>query len=327
MLGIKSVVMYIVFALLATSFYFYQDGKQRRYLSVQDFASCIDAGYVVQITYPESCVTPDKRVFVNELQKASPFSSSTQKIAQPLTKENIISVESVTPNQIITSPLRISGKARGFWYFEGSFPLELIDASGKRIFMKPVLADGEWLTEDFVPFDSSFTFSNTQATSGTLIFHKDNPGAGVGQGDTLKIPVRFDPEMRNVSIFLYDENKDTDTNGVKQCSEKSLVSVARDIPISKTPLQDTLSLLLTGSVRNEERASGLRSFFPLTGLYVKTVTLTELGEILITFDDPYHKSSGDACRANLLRKQLELTLKQFPEISSVIIKPDTIFRP
>lgn len=326
MLGIKSIISYMLFVVAATSFYFYQNEQQKKYLLVEDFDSCIKAGYESRLTYPETCITPDNRVFENPRQTKA---TSTPLLQKPSTtgKENFITVESVSPNQIVESPIHIKGMARGFWYFEGSFPLELIDASGKQIALKPVLAKGEWMTSEFVPFDMQFTFPETTATSGTLIFHKDNPSGGVSQSDALKIPVRFNQEMRSVQLYLHDTNKSADQKGTYACDESVLTPVTRDIPITKTPLQDTLRLLLSGSIRPEERAKGLTSEYPLTGLTIKSLTLTELGELLLTLDDPYHKASGGACRVSILRKQFELTVQQFPEIKRVIIKPDTIFQP
>jgi hypothetical protein len=329
MLSSKTIIGYLVFAAVASVFYFYQSERQSTYLAVNSFDSCVSAGYELQITYPESCRTPDNRVFVNETQRSatSTVASPKKPASNPDSKENYIVVDSITPGQIIESPLHISGKARGFWFFEGSFPLELVDAQGKQITLKPVMAKGDWMTAEFVPFDMSFAFGETTATSGMLIFHKDNPSGGVMQSDSLKIPVRFNQQMRTVSLYLYDKTKDTDVTGNIKCSKDSVVPVLRDIPISKTPLQDTLALLFSGSVKSEEKARGLESLFPLNGLMVKTLTLTELGELLLTLKDPYNKSIGGACRVGILRAQLEQTMKQFDGIKSVIVKPDNLFQP
>lgn len=328
MLELKSVIGYLLFASLATVFYFYQNEQQNEYLSVDSFQACMDAGYEVRITYPESCITPDNRTFTNpkQSQATSTYIASLPKPATS-SQESFVVVTSVLPNQIIESPLTITGKARGFWYFEGSFPLELVDASGKQISLKPVMAKGEWMTSEYVPFDMQFTFPDTNATSGVLIFHKDNAQGGVEKDDAVRIPVKFNQEMRSVQVYLYQKTKDLSADGQILCGEESIVPVPRDIPITKTPLQDTLAILFAGSVRPEEKSVGFESLFPLTGLGVKTLTLTQLGELLLTLNDPYNKTVGGSCRVRLLKWQLEKTMKQFDGIKSVIIKPDTLFQP
>ncbi len=105
---------------------------------------------------------------------------------------DLIVVGSPTKNFTISSPLVITGNARGTWYFEASFPVELKDASGKTIAQHYAEAQSDWMTENFVPFKSTLTFPKQPAGSkGTLILHKDNP-SGLPENDrSLEIPVVF----------------------------------------------------------------------------------------------------------------------------------------
>lgn len=103
----------------------------------------------------------------------------------------MIRVATPTADAFITSPLVISGQARGNWYFEASFPAELIDANGKQLFIGPVQAQGEWMTKEFVPFNSEIIFAQPETANGTLILRKDNP-SGLPENDAeVRIPVRF----------------------------------------------------------------------------------------------------------------------------------------
>lgn len=107
-------------------------------------------------------------------------------------KENLIKVTSPTPNEKISSPLTIKGEARGYWYFEASFPAELLDSTGKILWQGPVQATTEWMTENFVPFELSITFVKPMGeTSGKLILHKDNPSGLPENDDSIEIPVSF----------------------------------------------------------------------------------------------------------------------------------------
>src|SRR4051812_32842409 len=44
---------------------------------------------------------------------------------------DLIQVNAPKPNDLVKSPLTVTGKARGTWYFEASFPVRLEDANGK----------------------------------------------------------------------------------------------------------------------------------------------------------------------------------------------------
>lgn len=94
-------------------------------------------------------------------------------------------------NSIIKSPLTISGEARGNWYFEASFPVRLYDANGKELLAIPVMAKGDWMTTDFVPFEAVLTFSLPATDTGTLVLEKDNPSGLPEHADSITVPVRF----------------------------------------------------------------------------------------------------------------------------------------
>ena len=107
--------------------------------------------------------------------------------------DDTIRVSSPTFNQIIKSPLMISGEARGSWYFEASFPILLVDASDNVIAQGIATAEKNWMTNDLVPFKATLQFENSTAINGTLIFKKDNP-SGLPENDaSIRVPVRFPP--------------------------------------------------------------------------------------------------------------------------------------
>jgi hypothetical protein len=109
----------------------------------------------------------------------------------PRSQENRIRVTAPVANAVITSPLAISGEARGTWYFEASFPVVLLDGEGNRITAVPATAQGDWMTEAFVPFSVSLTFTTPATERGTLVLKRDNP-SGLPENDAeVRIPVRF----------------------------------------------------------------------------------------------------------------------------------------
>lgn len=102
-----------------------------------------------------------------------------------------ISVVSPLPNDTVTSPLTVTGEARGTWYFEASFPVRLLDGNGNQIAIAPAQAQSDWMTENFVPFSVTLTFATPATSTGTLILEKDNPSGEPANAAQIEIPVTF----------------------------------------------------------------------------------------------------------------------------------------
>ncbi len=109
-----------------------------------------------------------------------------------------ITVSSVTPGTVITSPVTIAGEARGPWYFEASFPVFLNNWDGLTIATGVATAQSDWMTEDFVPFTLSLSFVNPYQVGdpdfmkkGTLILKKDNPSGLPANDASLEVPIFF----------------------------------------------------------------------------------------------------------------------------------------
>jgi hypothetical protein len=116
---------------------------------------------------------------------ASMDPGDTAKIAGP------ILVTEPQPNTTVISPLRVTGRARGSWYFEASFPVRLVDSQGRVLDEAPASAQGEWMTESFVPFGAVLTFQPPTGTTGRLILEKHNASGLPQHADSVVIPVRF----------------------------------------------------------------------------------------------------------------------------------------
>ncbi len=109
----------------------------------------------------------------------------------PEAKANLITIGNVAAGDQVSSPLTITGEARGYWYFEASFPVKLLDGDGNQLAIAPAQAQGEWMTEDFVPYSVTLTYPTPPTPTGTLILMKDNPSGLPENDDFLSIPVIF----------------------------------------------------------------------------------------------------------------------------------------
>ena len=107
-------------------------------------------------------------------------------------KAHLIVLDNPRPNQTISSPLTVTGQARGYWFFEASFPVVLVDWDDRILAQGIATAKDEWMTEEFVPFEATLTFTadpDAYSNRGALILQKDNPSGLPQNDDALEIPV------------------------------------------------------------------------------------------------------------------------------------------
>lgn len=146
-----------------------------------NFEECVALGNPVMESYPRLCRDGDK--------------TFTEDIGNELLKMDLIRLDNPRPNQVIKSPLIITGEARGYWFFEASFPVYLTNWDGLIIAQGIATAKEEWMTEDFVPFEAKIEFEidpNTWSNLGALILRKDNPSGLPEHDDALEIPIYFE---------------------------------------------------------------------------------------------------------------------------------------
>jgi len=146
---------------------------------IKNFQECVAGGNPVEEIYPARCSTPDGKIF-------------TQNIGNEMELADLIMIYSPRPNAKIASPLIISGKARGNWFFEASFPVKLMDENGNELANGTAAAQSDWMTEDFVEFLATFEFTAPPTTAGTLILQKDNPSGLSEHNNQLIVPVEFE---------------------------------------------------------------------------------------------------------------------------------------
>ena len=87
--------------------------------TITDFQSCVKAGNPIMESWPRQCRYQGKTYI--------------EDIGNENEKSDLIQLDTPRPNQIISSPLQITGQARGYWFFEASFPVRLEDINGEVI--------------------------------------------------------------------------------------------------------------------------------------------------------------------------------------------------
>lgn len=125
-----------------------------------------------------------------ENQSSSASSLSVDSQSSGASVSDIIPLAPVT-NEVVVSPLSVTGMARGTWYFEASFPVRLFDGNGVEIAVAPAQAQGEWMTEEYVPYSAVLEFALPDTLTGTLVLQKDNPSGLPEYDESVEIPVLF----------------------------------------------------------------------------------------------------------------------------------------
>jgi hypothetical protein len=143
---------------------------------ITSFEECAGAGNPVMESYPAQCRTKDGQHFVQE-------------IGNELEKADLVQVTSPRPGQTISHDVTVTGQARGTWYFEASFPMRLEDPNGNVIVQSFAQAEGEWMTETFVPFSGALVIPESFHGDAILRLEKDNPSGLPEHADTLWLPV------------------------------------------------------------------------------------------------------------------------------------------
>ena len=156
---------------------FLRGGNEEK-VSIESFEECVAANNIVMEIYPRQCRDSGGNIFI-------------EYIGNELEKTDLIVIDSPRPNAVIGSPLKITGRARGYWFFEASFPVKLIGREGELLSSGIATAEGEWMTEDFVPFSAELEFDSENTQTGDLILEKDNPSGLPEHDDFLTIPVNF----------------------------------------------------------------------------------------------------------------------------------------
>lgn len=99
--------------------------------------------------------------------------------------------DSPTTDSKITNPITVSGKALGNWYFEGEFNTAVIDASETELGSSTAKAQGDWMSEGYVPFTATIDFAKTSSSYGYVIAKKNNPSGQPSANSEYRVKVSF----------------------------------------------------------------------------------------------------------------------------------------
>lgn len=107
---------------------------------------------------------------------------------------SMIQVELPYPNAVVGKDFSVIGKVRGNWFFEASFPVEVLDKDGKVLAVgiaKP--RNGEdWMTMQSVNFKADIKIPQSYIGPATLVLKKDNPSGLAEHDASLIFPITIE---------------------------------------------------------------------------------------------------------------------------------------
>lgn len=116
--------------------------------------------------------------------------TSTTSVASS-SSHSLISTNNLSEGDTITNGQVVTGKARGYWFFEASFPVKIYDANDNELGVNIATADTDWMTEDFVPFTVNLNFATPTTPTGKIRFEKDNPSGESQFDDSYEVNINF----------------------------------------------------------------------------------------------------------------------------------------
>ncbi len=191
----KYLTLLIVLVIVATGIWFVllpnkvQSPSSNTNVPATSFTECVEQGNPVMESYPRQCNDTFGNHFVEDITTnwESTYSNAS---------EDLIVVDNLAAGDTISSPLIITGRARGYWFFEASFPIIVVDWDGRIVAEGYAQTSNDWMTEDFVPFIATIEFATPEAIGlinrGAIILHRDNPSDLRENDAALEIPVRFE---------------------------------------------------------------------------------------------------------------------------------------
>jgi hypothetical protein len=231
--------------------------------------------------------------------------------------ESLVKVEFPKSGDVVASPLEIKGEARGFWFFEASFPVFLVGSDEKVIAQGIATAKSDpegagWMTENFVPFEAKLEFEAPAVSEGFLVLKKDNPSGLPENDDEVKISVQFETfgETRTVKVFFGNSNLDPEFS----CNK--VFAVERRVVKTPAIARAALEELLKGATE-ADKADGF--FTSINDDVVIQSLVISNGTARVDFSDKLEYQVGGSCRVAAIRAQIVETLKQFGTVQDVII--------
>ena len=106
---------------------------------------------------------------------------------KPLLSDRVV-VTSPQSGATVEKTFTVSGSAPGQWFFEAVFPVQVRNADNILIANAHAQAQGEWMTEGLVPFNSIVSVKDFSGPA-ILTLLRDNPSGLPENDDSVSLPI------------------------------------------------------------------------------------------------------------------------------------------
>lgn len=158
---------------------------------ITSFETCATAGNPITQSLPRQCRdAATGTVYTENISSEQPQELMTRSYTS--LKGVKIELNDWSNTKQATSPLTVTGRVPGSWSFEANFGVKLMDNAGTIIAQAPASLQGEWMTDDMVPFTVVLSFTRPSETSlGTIVLQKSNPSGLEQNDDSLTLDVMY----------------------------------------------------------------------------------------------------------------------------------------
>jgi len=230
-----------------------------------------------------------------------------------------ITLDNLNSGDKVISGYEVKGSVTGSWFFEGSFPVKILDREGDVLGTVIARTDEDWMTEEEVSFSLVLDIDLEEESVLILKFMKSNPSALEENDDYAQMSITIEPEdndkdILTVKIFFPNDKINSE---MLDCS--LVFPVSREIPETVAVARATLTELFNG-LTEDELDEGYFTNIP-EGVEMQSLSIEE-GVASVDFNTKLEEGIGGSCRVNSIRAQIEETLKQFESVDSVVISID-----
>ncbi|MFA5022017.1 MAG: GerMN domain-containing protein [Patescibacteria group bacterium] len=214
-------------------------------------------------------------------------------------------------NDTIFNPVEITGRAR---ISQGSIFLRLKDGWDNIIATSTIkLEDNSG--NDWGYYTGQLEFNTPTSPAGWLEVYSQNTQDGSEQ-NLIKLPVAFKDYSKPVVKVYFNNTKDDPK--MKNCSV--VYPVNREVDFNNQLAIAALSELFKGP-SEQELKDGFLTNLPKEEIKVQKLEYKD-NKVYIDFNQALQQDVKGACKTSGIRAQITETLKQFPNISEVILSID-----
>jgi len=213
-------------------------------------------------------------------------------------------------NDVVSSPLEISGRARSV---DGAVFFRLKDSWSNEVATSSVIAASGDSTWGY--YKGTLEFEMPKSQTGLLEVYVNNSENG-NEHNLISLPIVF-KDYKNLEVDVYFSNTKKDP-GMLDCS--SVYSVKREVrPTNRLAMVAVEELLL--GVDNKEAQEGFMTSIPEKVVKIQKLEIKD-NIVYIDFNQALQEGVGGSCRVTAIRSQITQTLKSLQDIKDVVISID-----